>query len=149
MMNPTLFSLVTAALLGVVHADVPFRYRFCMSPFHKDVIMLTGSRLNPKLQSQQPSYQHLATDQSRPVRHLPLTYPRMVLKVTSLSGKLGGCYSAPTGTDWQRVELDENFSGTRNGVLVFCDAQCQGRVTSLQRGSHCVTPVSGCAAGSL
>ncbi|KAK5656030.1 hypothetical protein OQA88_5169 [Cercophora sp. LCS_1] len=75
------------------------------------------------------------------------TWPR--INQDPLNGKLGGCYSAPTGTDWQRVELDENFSGTRNGVLVFCDAQCQGRVTSIQRGSHCVSPVSGCAAGSF
>ncbi|KAK0712938.1 hypothetical protein B0T26DRAFT_677339 [Lasiosphaeria miniovina] len=94
-MNLTLLSLFNAALLGVAYADIPFRYRFYLSP--------NCSHDNPAIS----------------------TWPR--INQDPLNGKLGGCYSGPTGTDWQRVELDESFSGTRYGVLVFCDAQCQGR----------------------
>ncbi|KAM7205773.1 hypothetical protein V8F20_003006 [Naviculisporaceae sp. PSN 640] len=64
------------------------------------------------------------------------------------SGVTGGtCYSAPFGTDWQRLEIDLPLSG----VITFCNIDCQGTGTVPQSfdGSHCYVGVPGCAIGSF
>ncbi|KAK3323075.1 hypothetical protein B0H66DRAFT_602488 [Apodospora peruviana] len=65
------------------------------------------------------------------------------------SGDVGGCYSAPMGTNWQRLEIDNNFAGSSNNVITFCDAGCQGSGTSLQKNTYCYINFPGCAIGSF
>ncbi|KAK3687816.1 hypothetical protein B0T22DRAFT_479099 [Podospora appendiculata] len=61
----------------------------------------------------------------------------------------GNCYSAPTGVDWQRLEIDQTFSGTNHKVITFCNINCQGSGSALQSGTNCYTPFPGCAIGSF
>ncbi|KAK0740455.1 hypothetical protein B0T18DRAFT_431776 [Schizothecium vesticola] len=42
------------------------------------------------------------------------------------SGNVGACYSAPTGTDWQRLEIDNDFAWTDRYVQTYCDINCRG-----------------------
>ncbi|KAK0611817.1 hypothetical protein B0T14DRAFT_571679 [Immersiella caudata] len=64
-------------------------------------------------------------------------------------GNKNQCYSAPTGTDWQRVEIDNNFSNSNNAVITFCNVNCQGSGSALQKNTYCYEPFPGCAIGSL
>ncbi|KAK3324538.1 hypothetical protein B0T19DRAFT_443948 [Cercophora scortea] len=61
----------------------------------------------------------------------------------------GNCYSAPTGVNWQRVEIDQTFSGTNHKVITFCNINCAGSGSGLQSGTNCYTPFPGCAIGSF
>lgn len=54
------------------------------------------------------------------------------------------CVSAPTGTNWQRVE--QSFAGAT--VYTFCDINCGGGESGAQI-TTCASPVAGCAIGSL
>ncbi|KAI0869991.1 hypothetical protein GGS24DRAFT_505251 [Hypoxylon argillaceum] len=65
-------------------------------------------------------------------------------------GDYGNCYSAPTGTNWNRVEIDVFFAnGGSLGVQTFCNVNCAGGASVKQQGTNCYLPISGCAIGSL
>ncbi|KAI9172599.1 hypothetical protein HJFPF1_02105 [Paramyrothecium foliicola] len=66
-----------------------------------------------------------------------------------LLGSEGNCYSSPVGTNWQRLEIDNNWSGTNSHVITFCKVGCQGGGSALQPGTNCYTNVPGCAIGSF
>ncbi|KAK5653786.1 hypothetical protein OQA88_7944 [Cercophora sp. LCS_1] len=75
------------------------------------------------------------------------TWPR--INLDPFKGSVSNCYDAPTGTDWQRLEIDQNFSGTDYSVITFCHVDCKGAGSPLQKGTHCFVPSPGCAIGSL
>ncbi|KAK5661589.1 hypothetical protein OQA88_9687 [Cercophora sp. LCS_1] len=75
------------------------------------------------------------------------TYPRN--DQGPFEGGVGGCYSAPTGTNWQRLEIDTTFAGTSNNVITYCNVGCQGSGSSLQKNTNCYIPFPGCAIGSF
>ncbi|KAK4200744.1 hypothetical protein QBC40DRAFT_264753 [Triangularia verruculosa] len=61
-------------------------------------------------------------------------------------GVKGQCYSAPTGTNWQRVEVDQ-YTET---LITFCNVNCQGSGSAYQGGNTaCHVPFPGCAIGSF
>ncbi|KAK4445517.1 hypothetical protein QBC34DRAFT_471948 [Podospora aff. communis PSN243] len=64
-------------------------------------------------------------------------------------GNINQCYSAPTGTNWQRLEIDNDFSRSGNAVITYCNVNCQGSGSALQKNKYCYEPFSGCAIGSL
>ncbi|KAI0437790.1 hypothetical protein F4803DRAFT_537282 [Xylaria telfairii] len=65
-------------------------------------------------------------------------------------GEAGNCYSAPTGVNWNRVEIDALFSSSGSlGVQTFCHINCAGNASGKQQDTHCFLPVNGCAIGSF
>ncbi|KAF1998694.1 hypothetical protein P154DRAFT_523964 [Amniculicola lignicola CBS 123094] len=65
-------------------------------------------------------------------------------------GTVGNCYSAPTGIDWNRVEIDIFFgNGGGRGLQTFCNVNCGGGASVKQQGTNCYLPISGCAIGSF
>ncbi|KII88059.1 hypothetical protein PLICRDRAFT_658580 [Plicaturopsis crispa FD-325 SS-3] len=63
-------------------------------------------------------------------------------------GAIGTCYSAPTGKDWNRLEIDNQFLGN-SGVVTYCNIGCSGGETSFQKGTYCYVPPQGCDLGSF
>ncbi|KAI0535117.1 hypothetical protein GGR58DRAFT_23290 [Xylaria digitata] len=65
-------------------------------------------------------------------------------------GDPSNCYSAPTGVNWNRVEIDVFFpSGGSLGVQTFCNINCGGGASVKQQNTNCYLPISGCAIGSF
>ncbi|KAE9373715.1 hypothetical protein N431DRAFT_465992 [Stipitochalara longipes BDJ] len=65
-------------------------------------------------------------------------------------GTIQYCYSAPIGTNWNRLEIDATFPvGPGVSVITFCNVQCAGGQSAKQQGTHCYIPVDGCAIGSF
>ncbi|OCL06336.1 hypothetical protein AOQ84DRAFT_390248 [Glonium stellatum] len=65
-------------------------------------------------------------------------------------GSYGVCYSAPTGVNWNRVEIDVFFSSSQSeGIQTFCNVNCQGGASVKQQNTNCYLPISGCAIGSF
>lgn len=59
-------------------------------------------------------------------------------------GTYGSCYSAPTGVNWNRVEIDVFFpSGSGKGIQAFCNVNCQGGASIKQQNINCYLPISG------
>jgi len=98
-----------------------------------------------------------ATTTHLPVRHtLAMTRDRKSCPYTatvssytnnavfSLLGSKNACLSAPTGVNWQRVEIDN----PQGSIITFCNVGCQGSGSALQNG-NCLAPFPGCAIGSL
>lgn len=65
--------------------------------------------------------------------------------ICSNPGTFGQCLSAPTGVNWQRVEVDTSS----HTIYTFCDVNCGGGESGGQGGTYCAGPASGCAIGSL
>jgi len=60
-------------------------------------------------------------------------------------GKEGVCYSNPTGTNWNRLEIDDPGN---HAIVTYCNVGCEGGA-AVSRGGHCFGPPEGCAIGSL
>ncbi|CAJ2500071.1 Uu.00g029240.m01.CDS01 [Anthostomella pinea] len=59
-------------------------------------------------------------------------------------GAPNNCYSAPTGINWNRVEIDVFFSnGGSLGLQTFCNVNCAGGVSIKQQGTNCYLPIAG------
>ncbi|KII89643.1 hypothetical protein PLICRDRAFT_558955 [Plicaturopsis crispa FD-325 SS-3] len=74
-----------------------------------------------------------------------------------IQGVIGGCNSAPVGTDWNQVEVDwvSQYSTSCDGVntgdivLIYCNVNCAGQSAELPIGDNCYAPIDGCAFGSF
>ncbi|KAF8192132.1 hypothetical protein BJ912DRAFT_925042 [Pholiota molesta] len=58
------------------------------------------------------------------------TYP--LNSLAPLSGSSGVCLSAPTGINWNRLEVDNNLSGEQFGLIMFCNVYCAGDSSGAQ-----------------
>ncbi|ORY14292.1 hypothetical protein BCR34DRAFT_560598 [Clohesyomyces aquaticus] len=65
-------------------------------------------------------------------------------------GNYSSCFSAPTGVNWNRLEVDIFYpNGNGRGIQTYCNINCQGGVSVKQQGTNCYQPVGGCAIGSF
>lgn len=81
--------------------------------------------------------------------HLPVITDNPPL-LHSGSGNIDSCYSAPTGTNWQRLEIDNDFTWSWDlAVKTYCNVNCQGGSSAPTDGTYCYPRPQNCAIGSL
>lgn len=57
----------------------------------------------------------------------------------------GFCYSAPTGTNWQRVETNTDMTSLGSGaggIITYCNVGCKGSPSNPQR-TYCSSQPAG------